>query len=242
MEAFLYEQQSKGHFELSADAFNLHLNNSNFYELKFTKKQQETIEQLIWAIQNRRKITINSISPHVDSNFNFIANGDVLLPLSLQYHRGSLHLCSYSETKNKILIIAFDTLADFNPTNETFNPKKYAPLLKQFFESHFGVTPNINGKIYTIELEFAGATGGFVQNFFWHNTQKTKQLKNGNYLLQLRCGINRELVGWIFQWMNNVKVRKPALLQNMVAELYKECAAINTLEYTLSYKNHFVRK
>ncbi|MFV0607483.1 MAG: WYL domain-containing protein [Niabella sp.] len=240
IESLIYEQASKGKFEFAADALGLSLNNSSFYEFRFSKEQQETIDQLIWAIQNHRKIMIEAFSPHVDIDYNNIKPGHTVLPLTLHYHRGSLHLFAYNEDVQAISIISFDMLASFIATNDIFNPKKYIRRLIGFFNAHFGISPNINDKIYSIELEFAGGTGAFIKNFFWHNTQKTKLLKNGNTLLSLQCGINRELVGWIFQWMNNVQVKKPLLLKNRVAELHQECANIHTSTAAIKYKNTFL--
>jgi len=54
----------------------------------------------------------------------------------------------------------------------------------------------------------------------WHESQKIIRLANKNYQITMRCGINRELGGWIFQWMNNVKIIQPLelieLYQNIV--------------------------
>lgn len=101
MEAGFYEKGSKGKFEFAADTFNLKLQNSNFYEAHYTKAQQQTIDQLIWAIQNKRKLVIESLSTHVDTHFNPVATGHSILPLSLQQHRGVLHVCAYNENLKK---------------------------------------------------------------------------------------------------------------------------------------------
>ena len=66
----------------------------------------------------------------------------------------------------------------------------------------------------------------FVQNQFWHQTQIFEKLDNGNILMKITCGINRELVGWIFQWMSNAKVLKPNILANMVADKLVETAQL----------------
>ena len=86
----------------------------------------------------------------------------------------------------------------------------------------FGITENINNEIYNIEIEFTELTGTFVKNQFWHPTQKFTVLENGNYLMKLHCGINRELVGWIFQWMSNVRVLKPEILKDAVLSKYRD--------------------
>jgi hypothetical protein len=50
-----------------------------------------------------------------------------------------------------------------------------------------------------------------MKNHHWHATQKFPK-KNGNTLMYLECGINRELLGWLFQWMYNIRVVEPEIL------------------------------
>jgi predicted DNA-binding transcriptional regulator YafY len=226
IEKAIYAQQSKVKYEYSADANQLAFSNTNFYDIDYTSEQQQSLEDLIWAIQNKRKIIIKDVQNDSILFAHGLKLGDAILPLALKEHRGVLQICCYDSNVKDIFIISFDSLIDFEISTESLNAKKYMPLLELFFDKHFGITKNINDKIYDIELEFAEGTGKFVRQFFWHSSQKWKQLKNGNYKLYLRCGINRELAGWIFQWMNNVKVCKPLLLKKIVLQKYESCIGL----------------
>ncbi|MET4080671.1 putative DNA-binding transcriptional regulator YafY [Pedobacter sp. UYP30] len=33
--------------------------------------------------------------------------------------------------------------------------------------------------------------------------------------MKMECGINLELVGWLFQWMGNVKIVEPTILKDL---------------------------
>lgn len=242
IEELLYNKQSKNKFEFAADAHQLIFGTTNFYDVTYTKSQQLKIDELIWAAQNKRKIILSEILFDSEVKSGSIQNGELVLPLALKVHRGVLQLCCFMERLDMICILSYDTLINFELTNEVFNPKKYNGLLAKYFEAHFGITQNINDSIYNMELEFSKDTGQFVRQFFWHSSQQWTFLKNGNILLKLKCGINRELVGWVFQWMSNVQVRKPELLKNIVTAKYQECLGIYDSKENLKYNNSFNSK
>ena len=106
----------------------------------------------------------------------------------------------------------------------------------------FGVTNNIDNTTYSIELEFTDITGNFIKNYYWHANQSFTKNKNGNWLMKFESGINRELIGWIFQWMGNVKIKSP---KKLIA-LYKEQLVIMNNNYAINkpfqYNNQLVQK
>lgn len=242
IEELLYEKQSKNKYEFSADAHHLVFGTTNFYDVTYTKEQHLKIEELIWAIQNKRKISLSEIVFDTGVYKEQIKDGETVLPLALQLHRGVLQLCCFIERLDIIYIFSYDTLAAFEIKEDLFNPKKYAKQLALYFKTHFGITQNIDEKVYQIELVFSKETGAFAKQFFWHSSQEWKTLKTGNQILKLKCGINRELVGWIFQWMSNVQVVKPKVLKDIVIAKYMECLGIHTGNEKIKYNNSFKEK
>ena len=120
-----------------------------------------------------------------------------------------------------------------------FNSKRLLKLLEKETQKRFGITGNLNDEIYDIEIEFSELTGTFVQNQHWHQTQIFQKLDSGNVLMKITCGINRELVGWIFQWMSNAKVLKPNILANMVADKLVETAQLYQENLPIISNNSF---
>lgn len=211
-----YNQFSKSKFERSVDAYTLGMKSTGFYEAQYTANNQEVIEQCIWSIQYNKEIIIESIVPHFDLDINRVKKNDTLLPLMLLNHRGLLHLVAYNRNRKCIIIIGFQAIEKLTLTNKNFKPEKYYEKVNEFNKTHFGITQNINDKTYNIQLEFDRGTGHYISCFFWHITQNITELPNGKILLSINCGINGELVGWISQWMNNVTIIKPKLLQALV--------------------------
>jgi predicted DNA-binding transcriptional regulator YafY len=107
--------------------------------------------------------------------------------------------------------------------DKKFSASKYINQLEEL-KHRFGVSKNIDDKIYTIKLQFSESTGNFVQKLFWHPTQKITKHKK-NFILEMECGINRELVGWIFQWMHNIKILEPPELIDIYQQTLKEIEA-----------------
>jgi predicted DNA-binding transcriptional regulator YafY len=161
------------------------------------------------------------------------------LPLQILYHRGCIHIAGISEVQRKIIILAVEQLKDYNYTNDTFAVKKNMQHFEAEMQNRFGITENMDNKLYNIQIEFSQLTGSFVSNHFWHSSQNFTQLSNGNYLLKLKCGINRELAGWIFQWMNNAKVVKPLQLKKLVLEKISQTQKLYTSKQSLTSSNIF---
>ena len=54
--------------------------------------------------------------------------------------------------------------------------------------------------------------------------------------MKLTCGINRELLGWIFQFTGNIKIVAPAILKSYHAEKLKKIIEVQQGDM-VSYSN-----
>ncbi|AZI33684.1 WYL domain-containing protein [Kaistella carnis] len=163
----------------------------------------------------------------------------VFLPVQILYHRGVVHISGYLKESNQLLILGLEQISKYKLTNDPFDNSSYLQHLETELSRRFGITQNINNEVYDIELEFTERTGTFVHKQFWDETQRFERLENGNFLMHLNCGINRELIGWIFQWMSNVKVIKPEILKELVVEKHREIIQIYEDDIELVSNNSF---
>ena len=122
--------------------------------------------------------------------------------------------------------------------DKTFDKKQ---LLKDLLDNRFGITKNMDDKVYNIKLEFTNITGSLVQKYTWHHSQKF-ELQNGNHIMTLRCGINREFMGWIFQWMYNVRKMEAQALINSYNVCLNDIKFCQNSQNPLVYHNHFEPK
>lgn len=212
--------------------------NSHFYDVPFDAEFQERLDKIIWATTNYRRLIIesysgDSVSLHKSTVFPITYN-----PLKIIFHRNSFFVAGIDKAQNKILVLDIYQIRDFTLSNDTFKFKRQKAQVDDNLKQRFGVTQNIDDKVYKIILEFSSTTGMYVENHIWHNSQTFEILENGNYLLKLKCGINRELVGWIFQWMGNVKILQPSILKQYYQTQLKQMLS-NSTQASVEYSNIF---
>lgn len=214
--------------------------NSHFFERKYTSQFNNITEDIIWSIANNKIIEIGNIYGDATS-----VDQDLIYPIKLKalllvYHNGAYYTAGFTDKKNKFVTIDLSKITAYNITNQTFAHKKALPLAKAELQKRFGLTGNVDKEVYNIELEFSSLTGEFLSHYHWHESQSFSILKNGNYRMKMHCGINRELFGWIFRWMGNVKIIGPKKLKDLYLEqltiMNNNYASIQPLSYTNIFK------
>jgi len=213
--------------------------NSHFFERKYTAAFNQMSEDIIWSIANNKIIEIINIFGDATNVSADITYPFKLKPLLLVYHNGAYYTAGFIVKKNIFITIDLSKIASYNITNQTFAHKKALPLAKAELQKRFGLTGNIDNEVYDIELEFSSITGEFISHYNWHVTQTFTQLKNGNYRMKMHCGINRELFGWIFRWMGNVKIIGPKKLKDLYLQQLEIINKNYSSEQRLNYYNIF---
>jgi hypothetical protein len=220
LDTLMYSLASKSRFQLNVDANNLAFVRSNYFDAHYTAEQHALLEDLIWAIQHHRKIKVDDYDWDRAMLPEGFDNGMMVYPLKMLFHFGLLYICVYSPDTERIIILPFHELLSISVTNFSFSASPYYKQLEDYLCSTFGIIPSMGEEVHDIEIEFAGHSGSYVKTMNWHCSQKFENLPNGNILMRLRCGINRELVGFIVFFMNNARVIKPARLkQELVKRL-----------------------
>lgn len=213
--------------------------NSHFFERKYSADFNQMSEDIIWSIANNKIIEVENVYGDATNVTSDITYPFKLKPLLLVYHNGAYYTAGFIAKNNLFITIDLSKIVAYNITNQTFAHKKLLPIAKAELQKRFGLTANIDNEVYDIELEFSSITGEFLSHYNWHTTQSFTQLKNGNYRMKMHCGINRELFGWIFRWMGNVKIIGPKKLK----DLYLQQLDIINKNYSsgasLNYSNIF---
>ena len=213
--------------------------NSHFFERKYTTAFNQMSEDIIWSIANNKIIEIINIYGDATNVSSDITYPFKLKPLLLVYHNGAYYMAGFIVKKNVLITIDLSKIVAYNITNQTFAYKESLPLAKAELQKRFGLTANIDNEIYEIELEFASITGEFISHYNWHITQTFTTLKNGNYRMKMHCGINRELFGWIFRWMGNVKIVGPKKLKDLYLQQLEIINKNYSSEQRIKYSNIF---
>lgn len=226
-EKIFYQHLSKNKYQQSIQANELYLRRTNYMENLYGEIEHKQIEDLIWALHNKRIIVIeenvlNCANIHLPENAYPLS----MYPLELVFHRGRVRIAGLSVTGRQFLLFGIDKTLRIALTNQSFNRKQLLAAYHQKFDRIFGISDPPNNKTYHIKIEFTKGYGETWMNYFWHHSQEWKPLKNGNYLLHLHCGIGRELVGFLADGLNKIKVHQPKILKDLLIKKLKETVAV----------------
>jgi hypothetical protein len=212
---------------------------SNFYEVEHDKNYDDKIDAVIWCIANFKKLWIENLEGDATSISRKTNDKFLFKCMKLIFHRGNHFVAGFSLPNDKFMIIDISKITSYEITDKSFIHKELSKLTEEHILKRFGVTQNIDDKSYDIILEISSVTGEFMKQYHWHPTQEFIKLPSGNWQLKLHCGINRELVGWIFMWMTNIKISKPLVLKNLFNKQLEEMKSIYANDKSLKYNNLF---
>jgi hypothetical protein len=218
------------------------IKSTNFYTVKKDGAFNENIDPLLKAIRESVYVKIGKIIQ--DFTGTGINMGREKLnvkfaPVAIVYHRGDFFIQGIEN--KKVVVYEIGQFQNVILLKGCFILKSYKELVKKELNNRFGITENINDEVYTIKLEFSSITGALVSKYHWHESQVFKKEKN-NWIMTMKCGINRELMGWLFQWMYNVRILEPAILQMNYDKTLDEMIANRKNQKSLVYKNIFEPK
>jgi predicted DNA-binding transcriptional regulator YafY len=213
--------------------------NTNFYVQSKSKHIDFNLNAIENAIKESKSIVISEIkNDETGDNNNFETKNIFFQPIQILIHRNSYYVGGYNIVKKCIQIFGINQIEKVALSNQCELLAERSKMFDEELNKRFGVTKNINEHTYKIALEVSSVLAGFIKNHHWHATQKFSK-KNGNTIMHLECGINRELLGWLFQWMYNIRVVEPEILKLYYEKTINEIQNNNKSKATLVYRNLF---
>ncbi|HAT77433.1 MAG TPA: hypothetical protein DCS19_11555 [Flavobacterium sp.] len=253
----LLKEQKKLHFDLFQEVLETTLQQSNkailnedkqqlinthFYEITKDVIFNQNIDDIIWAIIHKKHIQITElIDDYTVDNYVFKTNKIDFAPVFIVYHRGTFLVSGVENHQKEVVIYEIGQLKKIQILDKGYNYEVLSKKIKIEMANRFGITKNINNEVYNIKIEFTSVTGALVSKYFWHHSQHFEK-KNGNQIMTMRCGINRELLGWIFQWMYNIRIIEPTVLLEYYDKTLDEMLANRKKTKALVYRNIFEPK
>jgi predicted DNA-binding transcriptional regulator YafY len=213
--------------------------NTNFYVQSKPKHIDFNLNTIENAIKKSKSIVISEIiNDETGDNNNFETKNIFFQPIQILYHRDSYYLGGYNIVKKSIQIFGINQIKKVTLSNKCELLAERSKMFEDELNKRFGISKNINDHTYKIVLEFSSVLAAFIKNHHWHATQKFSK-KNGNTIMYLECGINRELLGWLFQWMYNIRVIAPETLKFYYEKTLNEILNTNNSKTTLVHRNLF---
>ena len=220
------------------------ITNSNFYVATKTEHFYESTQLLIEAITYHKYIITELKNDLTGDNYTQTTEIIQFAPVKILHHRGTNYVIGFdSRNLKELSIYEIEQLEHIVVRKREFNFKLLSKRVETELDKRFGVTKNIDHKVYDIQLEFTNVLGAFIKKFHWHPSQKFYQKSiNDTLMMHIRCGINRELLGWLCQWMYNVKIVSPAILQEYYDKTLSQMQSVSSKKQPFVYKNIFEPK
>ena len=236
-----YQSLEKLHDWL-ADEHNPIIESTHFYETEANKRLDQRLEVVMQAIDKGLKLKMTHVAGDATSVPDGLNLPLTLLPVQIIYHRGCFYVAAVTDYTQQVLSFQIDHLT-MQETSDTFDRAALVDQVEDDLRNRFGVTQNIDNEVHDIELRFSSMTGRFVSEQFWHHSQQATPVGD-DWLITFRCGINRELVGWLFQWMSNVRVIGPPELKKLYDEQLARMMSVTRQapDEPLAYTNTFIPK
>lgn len=228
--------------QLSINQNQSQLINTHFYEVTKDTIFNTNIDELIWAVTNRKHIKIiELINDYTVDNHQFKTNSIDFAPVSVMYHRGAFLVSGIESNNQEVVIYEIGQLKKIELLEKGYNYEQLSKRMKTELDKRFGITKNINNETYEMKIEFTSVTGALVSKYFWHHSQHFEK-KSGNWIMTMKCGINRELLGWLFQWMYNIRIIEPQILQEYYDNTLDEMIDNRKNKKSFVYRNIFEPK
>ena len=201
------------------------IESTHFYETVAHERLDSQIRTIIQAMDNGQGLCITAMTGDATSVASLIQLPVVVLPIRIVYHRGCFYLVAVESVQDQpIRTFQIDQLV-LEPTSDLFSRPDFLDYVDRNLHTRFGISENIDDEVYDIKLRFSGGTGDFISGQFWTDNVVCRQDSDG-WLVEFQSGINRELVGWLFQWMSNVRVIGPPRLKELYDEQLRRMLSI----------------
>lgn len=225
--------------KLNADKLN---SIETFFYYPIENEIDTSINLFDTAINQRSAIIIRLIKNDLTGdNSNFEFEPFIFYPISIINHRNIKYIGGWNPQKKQIQIFGINQISEFSIEDKKFKMNKIKQKFHEELDKRFGVTKNIDENVYEIKIELSKVLANFIKSHYWHKTQKII-IKDNKTFLFLKCGINRELLGWLFQWMYNIRVIEPKILKDYYEKTIKEIQNNSVSKTPLVYRNIFIEK
>ena len=133
-------------------------------------------------------------------------------PYGLVFYEGVWIMVGYCHLRKQIRTFAFDRILNVKERWRYFTPKEDFNL-DAYFSRSWGI---YDDKEVRVSVRFAAKVTDYVLRKQWHPSEKRKMLPNGDVEVSYAVAGVEEIKRWIYSWLPNVQVLKPAWFRKQV--------------------------
>jgi predicted DNA-binding transcriptional regulator YafY len=139
-------------------------------------------------------------------------------PYHLANINGEWFLFAFDHSRKDIRKFVPARILAMKPTGQIFERKKFS--LEKELRDSFGVHSG-EGE-FDVVLRFNARAADYIREKKWHESQRLKELKNGDVELHLKLSSLIEVERWVLSWGGDAKVIKPQELAEAVRNAAKK--------------------
>jgi predicted DNA-binding transcriptional regulator YafY len=151
----------------------------------------------------------------------------VVDPYHLANINGEWYLFAFDHLRRDIRTFVPGRIQTIKPTGQNFAaPKQFS--LEQRLRDSFGVHSG-EGQ-YDVVVRFDASVSDFIREKRWHDSQRLKELRNGEVELHLRLSSLGEVERWVLSWGGNARVVRPKELRESIRAAARKILVGTTVE------------
>lgn len=200
------------------------LASSGFGVSDYTRRG-ELLDALLLGMEERRWVRVQYQGGAGETSAPRAASGAAgqwqqLGPLGLIWHNGSLYLIAWSQKRGEVRNYKVDRVlsaeAEGGASDQFEIPSGFS--LQSWQETAFGVYRGSGARMWEIRVRFRAGSARYVQESWWHGTQRFVELPDGGVELHLRLNELTAVSKWILGFGSSATVLAPAELQQLIRE------------------------
>ena len=174
-------------------------------------------QQLHQAIGQQRVCTITYRSP--------AEVGDLATrfePYALHHANRAWYVLGRTEAHDEVRVLKLVRIVGLDTTDDTFTrPRGFS--VAQKLGHAWRLIPE--GKVYKVEVVFTPRVAINAAEVRWHHSQSHEIRKDGACVMTFEVDGLHEIAWWLCGYADQVKVKKPAKLAKIVADMHRNAAA-----------------
>lgn len=148
-------------------------------------------------------------------------------PYALHFASRAWYVFGKSDIHKQIRVFKLARIQSLTETTRRFHrPARFSA--EKFMGKAWQMIPE--GKVQRIELEFSAMVATNVAEVRWHPTQRSRRLSDGRSIVTFEVAGIREISWWICGYADQVKVRKPRELADLVRQMHERATKVDEVK------------
>jgi predicted DNA-binding transcriptional regulator YafY len=174
------------------------------------------LDTLSKACRDRRLVSFDYVAPQRGKE-----RKEKLRPLQLVNHANAWYMFAWDEKKNMYPLYSLARVSNQRIHSSTFPEHEFS--LDKYMKDSFGIFRG--DRTYKVRVWFDDFAAPYIRERKWNDSQKIKDLKDGEIEFSITVNDLIEIKGWILNWGEYAKVLSPKeLVDDMKGELEKTLA------------------